>query len=586
MVAARECVGDDRRPARFGDVMILVRRRGALFHEIIRALKREGAPVAGADRLRLSEHGVYQDLMALGRFVRFPSDDLALAGLLRSPLSDCSEADLYDLAQGRGRVPLWPTLERRGGERPPWEAARRLLGWAIAEAGRRAPFDFYCRLLNRLDAGGRSMRQRILTRMSAEGEPALDAFLAQVLAAERDGVRDLESLLAWMEASDLEIKREQAGPDAGEAGEVRVMTVHGAKGLEAPIVILPDTSTRASPQEGPLLDTGDGGFLWAPRQADDCPASAAAREARAMAVERESARLLYVALTRARDRLIIAGVKSRDFERSWYDFVEGAFGRIGSHAIELADSDVGRRFGPDPRAAPVRPTPAAAMAPAPAWLRLAAPREAAIAALASPSKLGEDEPGVAPSPLARAAGLGRYRRGDLIHRLLQVLPDLPADAHAEGARRLLAREPGLSETQREEMTAAALAVLNDARFAAVFGPHSRAEVPLAGSARRLPTGLAVSGRVDRLVVEPGRVLVVDFKTNRPPPRRVEDVAEAYILQMAVYAALLEDLYPGRVVEAALLWTDGPDLMPVPAAMMEAALRRLQAESQNLQAVRS
>ncbi|HEY2481306.1 MAG TPA: double-strand break repair helicase AddA [Caulobacteraceae bacterium] len=553
-----------------GDVMILVRRRGPLFHEIIRALKREDVPVAGADRLKLSEHGVYEDLMALGRFARFPPDDLSLAVLLRSPFCDVGEDGLYDLAYGRERS-LWRTLRDRAGERTEWADAARFLGWARAEAERIPPFDFYCSVLGRIDPAGRSMRQRILTRLGAEGEQALEAFVGQVLGAEAAGARDLESLMAWMGGLELDIKREQ--PEGGGA-EVRVMTVHGAKGLEAPIVILPDTTSRATWQGGRLLSLADGAFLWAPRKADDGPVSAAAKVARQDAVEAESSRLLYVALTRARDRLILAGVEPLQpwrQERSWRDFIDRAFARLEeTRPFALPGGGEGRRFGPDPVPALALAPAAAAQMALPAWIQGLARPETPAERRASPSRLGDDEPGAAPSPIATVAGLGRYRRGDLIHRLLQVLPDLGAERRAEAAAGLLARERDLTDAQRQEMAAAALAVLGDQRFAAVFGPGSRAEIPVVGEA----AGLAISGRVDRLLVEDRRVLVVDFKTNRPAPATIEAADPAYVRQMAIYKAVLAEVFPGKAIEAALIWTDGPSLMPVPEEMMAEALENL------------
>ncbi|HXV00862.1 MAG TPA: double-strand break repair helicase AddA [Caulobacteraceae bacterium] len=581
MVARGEAVLDRQtrtsRACRFGDVMILVRRRNTLFHEIIRALKREGVPVAGADRLKLAEHGVFADLMALGRFIRFPDDDLALAGLLRGPFCEVDEAGLFDLAYDR-QGSLWRNLQARAPEQATWSEAHRFLAWAREAAERAAPFDFYCAVLGRIDAAGRSMRQRILTRLKAEGEQALDAFVAQVLAAEASGVRDLESLLAWMAALDLDIKREQ---DEGQGGEVRVMTVHGAKGLEAPIVFLPDTTSKATWQGGRLLETPDGGFLWAPsRKGDDAPASAGPRAARDLAVAHESSRLLYVALTRARDRLIVAGVAMGNRrtgldEGSWYDFVQRAFAGLEARACELPGGGNGLRYGADPTpGAPAAAEPAPPPDP-PDWTRGLAPAEAVAALGVAPSRL-EDDAGKAPSPLASVGGLGRYRRGDLIHRLLQLLPDLPEAARPDGATRLLAREPDLTAAQRDEMALAALTVLADRRFAAVFGEGSRAEVPLVGGAARLPPDFTVSGRVDRLLVQAERVLVVDFKTNRPPPARIEDADPAYLRQMAIYWAILSEVYPGRRIEAALLWTDGPSLMDVPAALMDRALAQLTA----------
>ena len=568
--------GEVPRPMGYGDVLILVRRRNALFHEIIRALKREGVPVGGADRMTLSDHIVFQDLIALGRFCLFPGDDLTLAGLLRSPFCDLDEDSLYALAQGRPRT-LWSRLQERAEERPEWRSARDFLSIARSEGRSRRPFDAYARLLGRTDADGRSMRARILTRLGREAEQALDAFLAEALKAERRGVRELESFVADMAATAVEVKREQ---EDGK-GEVRVMTVHGAKGLEAPVVILPDTSTRASALGGPLLATQGGGFLWCARKGEDCAASATARQARVDAAEGESLRLLYVALTRARDRLIVCGVepsRAAMKDGSWRQHIERALAdpemAPGVREILHGDGPPILRFGADPAIAGAAPAAQAAFAAPPAWLTSPAPPEPAALAYASPSHMAEVKKGPAPSPLAASGGLGRFRRGDIIHRLLQLLPDIaPAERRAAAAA-LLARERDLTPDQRAEMAAAALAVLEDARFSAVFGPGSRAETAIAGRAPELPEGLAVSGRLDRLVIEPDRVLVIDFKTNRPSPDRIEDADTVYITQMAVYAAVLRAAFPDRKVEAALVWTDGPKLMPVPENLMAAVLKAL------------
>jgi len=563
------------RPCAPGDILILVRRRNVLFHEIIRALKREGVPLAGADRLKLSEHGVFADLEALGRFARFPGDDLALAGLLRSPFCDLNEESLFDLAYGRdGR--LWSTLMRRGHERTDWRGAADFLRWALAESADRPPFDFYSRVLSRIDGEGRSMRQRILTRLGAEGEEAMDAFLAEALGAEARGVHDLETFLAGLAAIELEIKREPDEAHARGSGEVRVMTVHGAKGLEAPIVILPDTTTRATAQGGALLQTADGGFVWAPRKPDDNPVAAAARAAREAAAEEESARLLYVAMTRARDRLILCGVETQPhrFERSWYHYARSAFDDLPIHPFSLEGGGEGWRYGADPEALGPGAAPLHDAYPLPPWTRGLAPLEPAASRYASPSDLGAATRDAAPSPLAALGGLGRYRRGNLIHRLLQILPDLAPGARAAAASSLLAREMDLTDEQRREMATATLAVLSDARFAAVFGPGSRAEVALAGAAERLPVDLRISGRVDRLVVEENRVLVVDFKTNRPAPDSIETTDPNYVLQMGIYWAVLAEIFPGRTIEAALVWTDGPRLTPVPEDAMRRALQSI------------
>lgn len=568
----------DLRPAGYGDYIVLVRRRDATFEEIIRALKTEGVPVAGADRLKLSSHIVFDDLISLARFALFPDDDLSLAEVLRSPLCDVDEDGLYALAgrEERKAGQLWRDLRDRAHERPEWARARDALQAAIGARGG-DPFAFFSQALNRVDDTSRCGRARILARLGREAEEAIDETLNQVLAAENRGAIDLETCLAQLEAADVEVKRELEGA----RGEVRVMTVHGAKGLEAPIVILPDTTMKAKAQGPSLMPAvtpeGEGeAWLMAPGSAkDDCPASADARAARQARTDDETLRLLYVALTRARDRVIVMGrASSRGAEAdSWWSILEETFDRLGDQVREV-DNGV-RRYGVDPERRSVAADEVRPVAALPAWAASPPPADAA-ARFASPSRMEGGAIRIpAPSPLAnRTAGgasLGRFRRGDLIHRLLERLPEITPADRPDAARRLLARETDLDEAQRAEMIAAAFSVLDDARFAPVFGPGSRAEVALTGSAPDLPPGVAINGRIDRLVVTPERVLVVDYKTNRPAPDAVKAVDPAYVLQAAVYVAVLRRLYPDRPVEAALVWTDGPKLMPIPETLLAAAL---------------
>lgn len=565
----------EARPSGYGDFLILVRRRDATFEEIIRALKTAGVPVAGADRLKLSSHIAFDDLIAVARFALYPDDDLSLAGVLRSPLCDVDEDSLYALAgTDPARRRLWRELEARAGERPEWTQARDLLRFALETRGR-DPFAFFCGLLNRVDGTGVSGRARVLRRLGREAEEALDETLNQVLSAEQRGAVDLETCVAMLEAADVEVKRELEGP----RGEVRVMTVHGAKGLEAPVVVLPDTTSRAKAQ-GPtlmpvVLDDGSEAWLMCPGSSkEDCDASREAREIRQQRTDAETLRLLYVALTRARDRLVILGRAAGNSKLgydadSWWDVLTETFDRLD---VQVRTVDGVRRIGPDPSVSPLRPITPEVAPVAPGWTGVT-PTTDHAARFAAPSAMVEIARGPAPSPLSRTAGpgapLGRFRRGDLIHRLLERLPDLPVADRRNAAWRMLSRERDLDDARREEMVAAAFSILDDARFSPVFGEGSRAEVAITGRIGEAQ----VSGRMDRLVVTPDRVLVVDYKTNRPAPERAEDADPAYVRQLAVYVSILRQLYPDRPVEAALVWTDGPRLTPVPAALMEAALAR-------------
>ena len=581
-VAVQDRKTRELRPSGYGDFLILVRRRDATFEEIIRALKAAGVPVAGADRLKLSSHIAFDDLIAVARFALYPDDDLSLAGVLRSPFCDVDEDSLFDLAGAEHRKGrLWPVLQRRASERSEWARAKVLLDFAIDQRGR-DPFAFFAALLNRVDETGRSGRARILSRLGREAEEAIDETLNQVLASEQRGGLDLETCLSMLEQADVEVKRELEGA----RGEVRVMTVHGSKGLEAPVVILPDTTARAKAQ-GPTLmpvELADGTEAWLMcpgSEKEDCEASADARAVRQQRVDDETLRLLYVALTRARDRIVILGRASGRSKQgyddfSWWAVLNETFDRLGGQVRDIGDGR--RRYGADPVVMATSRVVPFQGGLVPAWARALPPVDPS-ARYISPSQMEGAKRIAAPSPLAvtatgEGAALGRFRRGDLIHLLLERLPEITVADRAEAAARLLARERDLSDAQRAEMIAAAFRVLDDARFNAVFGPGSRAEIALTGGAEALRPGVVINGRIDRLVVTPDRVLVVDYKTNRPAPDRIEDADPAYVAQMATYVAVLARLYPDRPVEAALVWTDGPKLMPVPQGLMDEALAGL------------
>ncbi|MGZ9099639.1 MAG: double-strand break repair helicase AddA, partial [Brevundimonas sp.] len=468
------------RTARWGDFLVLVRRRDALFEEIIRALKAEGVPVAGADRLKLSSHIVFDDLIAVARFALYPDDDLSLAEVLRSPFCDVTDFgdphSLYPLADKEGREgrSLWRELRLRADEQPQWRCARDFVQAAL-DARDRDPFAFFSSLLNRVDETGVSGRARILARLGREAEEAIDETLAQVLAAEDRGGVDLETCVALLEAADVEVKREMEGA----RNEVRVMTVHGAKGLEAPVVILPDTTSRAKPQGPTLMPSanGDGeegeGWLMCPGSAkDDCPASKAAREARVARADAETLRLLYVALTRARDRLVVMGRAVRRPEEgfeagSWWSVIAETFQRLGDddplNARDVGDGVL--RFGVDPELLAASTPPRSAPTIVPGWARTP-PLADGTARFSSPSKMDDLVRIPAPSPRATTAGpgapLGRFRRGDLIHRLLERLPEIAGPERADAASRILSRERDLDDEARAEMIAAAFAVLDDA----------------------------------------------------------------------------------------------------------------------------
>jgi len=552
------------RPIRPSDVMILVRRRRGFVEELVRELRDREVAVAGVDRLVLSDQIAVMDLAALGRFLVLPQDDLTLAALLKSPLVGLNEDQLFTLAHDRGRETLWAVLARRAGEDPAFMEAHKILARLLARVDFAPPYELFAEVVEA--AGG---RKAFAARLGHEAEDAVDEFLSLALDYERTHTPSLQGFLHWLEAGETEVKRDL---EQGERDEVRVMTIHGSKGLQAPIVFLADTMALPPTGDPMILWPGPNGPrapVWAPNRKLERSVDAGARDAINAKRLEEYRRLLYVAMTRAEDRLYICGWETRNSPsmECWYNLAAQGLQGVGEAvAFDFGDgwAGEGRRIisgTPEP-AAGIEEADAAPSAPE-AWAHKAPAPEPAPPRPFAPSRPAEDDPPVR-APLGPDEG-DRFRRGLIVHRLLQSLPDLPQAAREAAARRYLGRPThGLGEPERAALLAETLAVLEAPEHAALFGPGSLAEVPITGVVGEQ----VISGQVDRLCVNEAGVTILDYKTNRPPPHRVEDVASVYLRQMAAYRAVLRLIYPGRPVGAALLWTDGPRLMMLPGALLD------------------
>ncbi len=559
-----------RKPIAAEDILILVRSRNELFDALIDSLKQEGVAVAGADRLRLLDNIGVQDCLNLIRFALQPGDDLTLAEILRSPFCDLVDDDrhLFALAYGRDAETLWQRL--LASEQPAFQAAKHFCQQLIAH--RHLPaFEFLTRALTERDADGVSGWDKLIRRL---GEPVRDpvrALLSGALSHDMSKAKSLQAYLSETEGRDTVLKRELGEPDKA----VRVMTVHGAKGLQSPVVILPDTTGATKPVSDDLFFNAGGTPLHSPSSRLDCRATAELREAANVAAERESRRLLYVALTRASDHLIIAGAglgssKTGYAKSSWYRWCLTAMRALTDRGDPDEAPEQRLTYG----AAPIylgkdASSDLAAPAP-PAWLKRLAPAPVPPARLAAPSRLTEDRAAViAPFGPDRSAAL---RRGRLIHALLQTLPDLPESERTAAGARFLSREPDLSADERQEMLDVTLRTLSDPGFADVFAPGGRNEAAIVGT---LPGGQMVNGRVDRLIIHDDHVMIIDYKTDRPAPLRASDIETPYLVQMAAYRAVFLALFPDRPVRCALLYTDGPHLIELDGQTMSESLNRVE-----------
>jgi len=568
----------DRRRLRYGDVLVLVRRRGNVFDAVIQALKHANIPVAGADRLKLTEHIAIIDLMNLADALLLPRDDLALAVALKSPLFGLDEDDLFKLAWQR-KGSLRRALDHHAEGDGKIAAALQRLRACEARAAHMTPFAFHAWLL-----GGDGGRQRILKRLGHEANDALDEFLELALGYERKAPASLQGFMAWLRAADTEVKRDMEI----SRDEVRVMTVHGAKGLEASLVFLVDTTTSPTDTQRVRLiqvpnHEAPGIVVWVGKKADDPAIVAAARVAMLGDTEDEYRRLLYVAMTRAADRLIIGGCMPGNMNSirkcSWYDLIAKGLERSGMpvQQLETPAGTVKRYTRPEDATAPAGAAAASAAAKAPivlpSWLRAEAAPQAAAASLLRPSDPAENATHRLRTGEAARSRVRVVQRGALVHRLLQSLPELSPDRRRDAAIRYLARNAdGWTEHERTALAQSVLGLIEDPRFGPVFAPGSRAEVSIVGRLQRpRRTKALVSGQIDRLVVTPGEVLIVDYKTNHDPPRLATEAPSGYVRQLALYRAVLARLYPHRPVRAALLWTETPELMEISVPALDAQL---------------
>lgn len=535
------------RAVRPDDILILVQRRSLLFDTIIRELRAADIPVAGADRLRLGESIAVLDLLALSRFALLAEDDYALACLLKSPIvpEPLSEDEIFALAHERGASPLWKRLQESPAPRCR-SAFAELAPW-LERSGIDGPYCFLARAAIRY-------RRRIMARLGSEADDAIGALVEAALAFERDHGASLPAFLAWFDAGETEIKRNMEQ----DTGEVRLMTVHGAKGLEANIVILPDTvATSERRNRSPLflmpMEAGAKLPLWRVPGLVDVPQLAGWRMGRDQLREEEYRRQLYVAMTRARDELHIYGCQGKydPKENCWYSMIRTAL--VGEQAsgpefrdVKGADGETDCwRAGPDPVADPEAPLARPHDPDLPAWI---APLQDA-GPMPNPPEAGQQE------QRGDDAGL---KRGILVHKLLQVLPDVPVAMRRQVAQGIAARQAGDPSAVED-----VLALFEAADARAFLAPGALTEVPIIAHDGE---GRTTEGRIDRLIVAPDGVLILDFKSDRlvlsdPGP------THPYVRQLRSYAAVLRQIYADRPVRAALLWTSTGQFVEIKADLL-------------------
>ncbi len=534
-----------KRPLRYRDFMVLVQRRNSFVEELVRACKNAGVAIAGADKISLSEQIAVQDLVSVGKFVLLPEDDLTLSEILKSPLFGLNDDDLLELCYDRGGASVWSRLKKN----PKFSEVSASLQRLLDMADTVRPFEFYSYILNKAEG-----RKKLVSRIGYEAEDGIDEFMNLCLDFEREHVPVLQKFLEWIEADEVEIKREL---EQSDADAVRIMTVHGSKGLQSPVVILPDTVRIKSirNEAGLLFDD----LLYYPLRAADYEKNCKKikEEEKRLSLE-EYRRLLYVALTRAEDRLCICGYrqKNKPSEDSWYEICRNSLEKTASDDRNgVLVYELKQECAVKPEAEKSSSVTEAVDWP---WLRQNAPEEGLLARPLAPSKLAEDEDMPLVSPIGND-GHGSYRRGRLIHKLLQFVPDMPVSERSVLTEEFLRKNaPDISAAEFDRVKNEVLRLLENPAFAPVWSATSKAEVPVMG---RVGDRI-ISGQIDRLAIEENRVLIVDFKTNRPAAKDKKDVPAAYLKQLEAYRELIEQIYPGKRAETYILWTDTAEMMRI------------------------
>ncbi|MDE8348874.1 MAG: double-strand break repair helicase AddA [Acidocella sp.] len=561
------------RPAMAGDFLILVRRRDALVNAITRACKAADIPIAGLDRMVLPEQQAVSDLLALCDALLLPSDDLAFGQFLVSPLGGLSDESLMALALGR-RTSLAAALFARRDERPEWAAADAFFQTLLRQVDFIAPYSLLAQALGPL--GGRA---KLLQRLGAEAGEPIDEMLAEAQTHARNNPASLQHFVVWLRQTGATIKREAEA----SGGMVRIMTVHGAKGLQAPIVILPDTTAIPKPKDTlfqlPVPQQNLQVPVFCPRTALRSGAitrAAAASKQRQMA---EYNRLLYVALTRAEDELIICGAEGRKAlpEECWYNLVKTGFTALRASAGTVGEWSYRAAQTAKPDREEKRELMSAA--PLPAWAGMAPDWQALPPGLETtrpeplvPSRSADDpaKRATAASPLGngmaalRLSQQSALAKGRLVHALLQHLPDMAPGARSTACQTYLA-QPGLalSVALQHQILTSVMTILQAPGLQALFAPGSKAEVPLAG----VVDDVEIGGLVDRLAVQDNAILLADYKTDRLPPTNPAAVPPAYLRQLAAYQAVLEQIFPAKRISCLLIWTETATIMALPPTLL-------------------
>ncbi len=477
---------------------------------------------------------------------------------MKSPLFNLSEKALLEVSQGRKKKSLWASFSSFES----YKDARATLAVLLKKVDQLSPYQLFHHVLTTLKG-----RQKFRARLSDECDDVLDEFLNLAFDFSHEKPNGLQGFVEYCQSSNPDIKRDFS---RANLKAVRIMTIHGAKGLQAPIVFLPDT-TRIPAQYPMLLwDQGENDRLtpvWRTPSTLPCGKTEAIKEQEKSQQMAEYYRLLYVALTRAEDELVIAGWETtrETSDECWYHIVEPTLRQKGFQQHD----DSYLYECPQQRQIPVKNVLAigSRAVETPAWLFQSPPGEIGEAEPLSPSAFFSDKTQKETETketfsLLETEGLDPYVEGSYVHKLLEILPTLIQDQWE-----LVAQNQALSFSISDWLPPfeAVKKLLTHQDFQGVFGENSYAEVDVSGGIQ----GQKFNGQIDRLIIENKKITIIDFKSNKASPQSLDEVPESYIGQLKIYKELIQKIYPAHEVSCELIWVRPALRMPVPSSFLDA-----------------
>lgn len=543
MVINKDILLSKNRPVQYGDFMFLVQQRNCFVEEFVRACKEIGVSVAGVDKLKLLEQIAVQDLISLGKFLLLPNDDLSLAEVLKSPIFGLNDDDLFNICYNR-KGSVFDSLLKNNKYVHIADQLKELLNFV----GFMRPFELFSYVLIKLNG-----RKNFISRMGNEVEDVLDEFINLTIVFEQSNTPSLQKFIDWIAKDEVIIQKEM---EQGNNNTVKIMTVHGSKGLQAPIVILGDTTKIKNKSLKSELLWEDDTVFFPTESANYNDLCKKIKSKLLDADFDEYRRLLYVALTRAEDRLYVAGyTKDKDAnEESWYKLLQNNLKSNIEHSKEerciIYDVAQENTFDNDIKieSEEINFTDYS-------YLLSEAPCHDPLSKPYAPSRDENDELDISSSPLEDNGKF--YKRGTAIHKLLQYISTVSIDNRFNASICFLKKQlPDFSYNEIKKIVEEVLNLCG--MYSEIFAENSMAEVPIIGEI----DGKIISAKIDRLVLSDNKVIIVDYKTNRPSAKTIDDVPSQYINQMKYYKLLMERIYPNKIIETYLLWTNTCNMMKI------------------------